>query len=744
VGTITPKFLKLNATLRHNEVDAWSLQLPGSHPMVPYLRTEGAGIIVTQRLANGSVRTMLSGPTSKPNRKRNAENPDGIVTITGVSDDIVLADAMAWGDPAHALNAQASSNDARVGPAETLMHAYVNANVGPGALSARRSGFRAYVTMGTNGAHGASSQKSPRFQNLLELLQELATLNSLRFKLVQVGSALVFQTELTTDATALVRLNIENGTLESEEVEASPPTVTRVIVAGQGEGTARTLIERTSSEATAAEASWGRVIEAFKDQRNTDVTAELNQAGDEAIEAGAGIWAIRASASDAQLMRYGQEWQEGDLVTVVLDGAEYPVQVTAAAMVVGPDAIKVGAAIGDVASLDSGAQLESRVTTVESRVGNLERNAEVGTQVVVQDDSKTEASLPSTYTALVTVTAGPGTAGSWFAGTLTIITDMATNGTRMVQTATQKTNGDQWVRTATDASTWTAWAKQATTAYVDPTITAVTAATAAATANTLAKRDGSGRFAVADPSATGDATNKGSVDTLLLSKVGAIKIQKFTASDNYTPTAGLIFCVVEVQGGGGAGGGCPAAASGQASAASGGGGGCYMRSTFTAAQITAALSGGVIAVTIGAGGTGVSAGTGNTGGTSSLGSLITAGGGSGGLARASSAAVYSGAQGGAGGAAGTCGNPYNHVPGGDGGQPFTGGQLGLSGFGGGSHFGGTTAAPMTVAAGQSYAGNAGTTYGGGGSGALAASTGGAQAGGAGAAGVLVITEYLRA
>jgi hypothetical protein len=53
-------------------------------------------------------------------------------------------------------------------------------------------------------------------------------------------------------------------------VAVSPPGATRVLVAGQGNREDRQFIEMTSTDATAAEALWGRRIERFVDQRNTN------------------------------------------------------------------------------------------------------------------------------------------------------------------------------------------------------------------------------------------------------------------------------------------------------------------------------------------------------------------------------------------------------------------------------------------------------------------------------------------
>ena len=95
-----------------------------------------------------------------------------------------------------------------------------------------------------------------------------------------------------------------------------------------------------------------------------------------------------------------------------------------------------------------------------------------------------------------------------------------------------------------------------------------------------------------------------------------ISIQTITSSGTYTPTAGMIYCIIEVVGGGGGGGGCGNAASSQVSGGSGGGGGGYAKGSFSAATIGVSQS-----VTIGAAGVAgaVGAGAGGNGGTTSVG-----------------------------------------------------------------------------------------------------------------------------
>lgn len=203
-----------------------------------------------------------------------------------------------------------------------------------------------------------------------------------------------------------------------------------------------------------------------------------------------------------------------------------------------------------------------------------------------------------------------------------------------------------------------------------------------------------------------------------------------TGSSNYSMTAGLVFAEVEAQGGG-AGGGWGGGAGG---CGAGGGGGGYSKSILTAAQITAALSGGVIPVTIGAAGVGAAAaGTAGTAGAStSFGSLVIAPGGNPG-AGTTAAGGSTMAAGATPAAAGT-------------------GQIALPSRG-------TQAGMYVSGGGYGNSNGADSFFGVGGNGAIAANTNGANAtgygaggggsqgntatkGGNGTPGICIVTEYI--
>lgn len=100
------------------------------------------------------------------------------------------------------------------------------------------------------------------------------------------------------------------------------PSTDQVIVAGQGEGSARQVVVRTS-----AETGWRR--QSFSDQRNIDNLADLEAEADELLEAGRGSTSITATLLETPDQLYGVDFRLGDLVKVTAAGAEFVEPVTA-------------------------------------------------------------------------------------------------------------------------------------------------------------------------------------------------------------------------------------------------------------------------------------------------------------------------------------------------------------------------------------------------------------------------------
>jgi hypothetical protein len=213
-----------------------------------------------------------------------------------------------------------------------------------------------------------------------------------------------------------------------------------------------------------------------------------------------------------------------------------------------------------------------------------------------------------------------------------------------------------------------------------------------------------------------------------------INVQVFTSSGTYTPTANMVYCIIECWGAGGGGGGTAGTGGGVVAFGAGGGAGSYSRKFATASTI-----GGSQVVTIGAAGTGATAGNnaGGSGGDTSLGALCIGKGGSGGAGNAATSGAIS--LGGSGGIAGTGDLTSTGAPGT---STQAGSTNGIVGGAGGSSLVGGGGLALVLGANTATTGNAGTGHASGGGGGGSAATAGAAAGGVATAGYIVVTEFL--
>jgi hypothetical protein len=246
----------------------------------------------------------------------------------------------------------------------------------------------------------------------------------------------------------------------------------------------------------------------------------------------------------------------------------------------------------------------------------------------------------------------------------------------------------------------------------------------------------------ADAAGTGDPTDltAAQVKAILGSLLGSVALQVFTApgANTYTPTTGMLFCLVISTGGGGGGGSVTSDSSTHA-AASGGGAGATCAELFSAATIGASQT-----VTVGSGGPGGTAGgNGTQGADTTFGALHTAGGGPAGVGFATNADNDGPTTSAAGGAA--TGGLIN-IPGAPAPTSWTSVSAGIvySGDGAASFWGGGPngtfhAGGTTIAAGRNAAvpGAAGT-----GASARDATSAGGLAGGDGADGICVVIELV--
>lgn len=368
IGVILPQDLVgFKAVMRFNNVGSWELTLPDDHVVGQTLRQPGSGIVV-----NGPNGILISGPMTSATKKQSNDDPVGTWTIQGVDDTVILGERLAYPTPTTAdVTAQVNSHDSRTGIASTVLYGYVKANIGSLAPVSRQVPG---LTTATDTLLGSTVYGLARFDVLGELLSGLASIDGLGFDIRQQGSALQFVVFQPVDRSAYIRMDVENNTLAKSEYGYGTHARSRAIVGGDGEGVNRTFAEVTTTSSLAAETLWGRRIETFIDQRNSDTATELTQAGLESLaDGGMTITSVDVVPSNDLTMEFGTDWGLGDKVTVVVGGQEVKAIVTTAALTIEEDGVRIGATVGQPSGVDFEALTDKKQTDQAQRVNELER-----------------------------------------------------------------------------------------------------------------------------------------------------------------------------------------------------------------------------------------------------------------------------------------------------------------------------------------------------------------------------------
>lgn len=317
VGDPISTWTNLDIVGRFNEPISGSFNAPADTDLMAQLQP-GNRIVVVR---DGAVFT--AGPIEKPGpfqwEAGGGDNGGrGKVTVHFADDSALVAGKLAYPDPARDATTQTTATSwTMTASAEAVMRALVNVNAGPGALAYRRV---PQLVLGALAGIGSTITLTLRYDPLGDALRSAAIAGGgLGYRVAQIGTTIEFQVYAPVDRSAHVRFSRELGNLRSLTFDPEAPTVTAAIVAGQGEGTARQIREVTDATAIA---SWWR-LEAFVDQRQTAVLAELDAAGREALASGGEQAKLTTVTIDTVDQRYGRDYVLGDIVAVELwPGAE--------------------------------------------------------------------------------------------------------------------------------------------------------------------------------------------------------------------------------------------------------------------------------------------------------------------------------------------------------------------------------------------------------------------------------------
>ena len=278
-----------NITAQYGDMKSWHVQLfdslDGDVPLM-------SGIITSDRDEKSGY------PATQWTGRCHLDYLDGMITLP---------------NPARAADDQKDgSHYTDKGPAAEVIFQMVRKHVAQGA----RDEFRTPLRVSSTWADKPGKQVSvkSRFKPLLEEVQAAAKTGGITFSTSMTrDGAIRFHQSVPEDRSRYIRLSEDNDALGDWSLERERPEVTKVLVAGQGEGDARTLklVEGNTND-------WGTSRIVFQDRRDTDELDDLIEAGEETLADGAETASISVDLVDTPNMLFGVDFHIGDLVTVQL------------------------------------------------------------------------------------------------------------------------------------------------------------------------------------------------------------------------------------------------------------------------------------------------------------------------------------------------------------------------------------------------------------------------------------------
>lgn len=400
-------FDSLNIVMRHNRAGAWQLTLPADAIVrttvtakVPYsymeyspdhypmilgtdtqtitqrdLFTPGAGIVVwapgvDAPIMTGQIRGLTETVTATTS----------VLTVTGVDDTARLAGRVIYPDPARPADDQTTdTNWVDDGAAGSVIRALVDTQAGASALPARQVPG---LTVNPDTTLGGLVTVNARYHPLLDVVAALAEAGGIGVRVIQwdVDDGPIIDTEGTgttdlrlqvytpVDRSDRVRFTAASGALSGWQHTVTAGTVTRAIVAGQGEGTARTVIELAD---TTGETDWGDRQERFIDARDSNDLDVLALRGSEQFQTAGAAASLKATPAETALLTFGRDWWLGDTVTMIVDTVTVTAPVSAVTITVTDAGAQITPTIGPDETL-TGPRIYAAVRALNRRIQQLE------------------------------------------------------------------------------------------------------------------------------------------------------------------------------------------------------------------------------------------------------------------------------------------------------------------------------------------------------------------------------------
>lgn len=298
--------VSVSMTPRHNQQPTGSITLLATDPKTNLLRVPGARIACEFRGEH-----MLGGRVMS--HRTEGEGDAQTLTFEVADDWRLLSRLLGWQVPAAAITAQGSAEYRTItGPAETVVKTLV-------AENATRSGVP--VIIAPDLGRGDTITIKARMDKLTDVLFPLVDHAGIGISVV--GSPAGFTVDAYVPHLWPIKLSRAGRTLTDLQWSQQLPTVTRVVVGADGDGTARIYRQLVDTD---LEAELGDVIEVFVDARDlkhtdADFEAQWLARAQAALAAGALTSGLSVKLAESRRFRYGPGGVHvGDRVPVAMDG----------------------------------------------------------------------------------------------------------------------------------------------------------------------------------------------------------------------------------------------------------------------------------------------------------------------------------------------------------------------------------------------------------------------------------------
>lgn len=220
-------------------------------------------------------------------------------------------------------------------PAETSMKHYVDEHAGPSAAAERRIPD---LVIAADAAQGALDSEAGRYQPISEILENISLRAGMGYDVsFDPGPREhIFDVIPGVDRSAEVFLDVEFDTVRGQRwLRSELSRKTFAIVAGQGEGSARTIVEAYPG----VEPTGFDRREIFVDSRDTDDTDLLEQRGLAKLAETKSADTFETDIAQFGSFRYLEHFDLGDIVTVRNEawGIEQPIRVVTATSTMTPE-----------------------------------------------------------------------------------------------------------------------------------------------------------------------------------------------------------------------------------------------------------------------------------------------------------------------------------------------------------------------------------------------------------------------